>query len=387
MEAPHIAAAAAAAAAVAFGCCLLRPSPAAAPPVVSEVYVYPVKSTEENSVQSARVTAAGFAGDRVFQVVSATGNSEGCPKPWAAGRFLTPRDEGCEKLFHVRAELGRAGDGSSQLTLTSRHVPGNIRFVLDLQNCATTPVDAEVLGVPRPNDNKEHLEDYGDSVAAWLDSAIGCPGGCRLVGIGGAELGLGDTFEVAQTAREVARSCAPYGREVAVNPSQNDGLPAGGGHPISLADEAPFLLTNAASLDDLNVRLASRNQAAVDMRRFRPNIVVSGGLRAWEEDSWKRIRISSADRKCAVEFYVWQRCGRCKMTTFDRDSLKRSYEPLATMNEFRERDGGERNFGMHLIPCDSAGVDACTALVHVGAKVEVLEYDVERRAEWERLFG
>ena len=383
------------AAAAVLGCssCLRRRPPRAGAgetaAVVSGVYIYPVKSTAEISVQCARVTAQGFASDRVFQVVSARGNSEGrgdahgvetalSSTPWAAGRFLTPRDEGCEKLFHVTAEIG--GD-DQRLTLTSEHTPGGSSFVLDLQSCSTTRVTCEVLGVPRPNDSKEQLQDYGDGVAAWLDSATGCPGGCRLVGIAGAEIGLG--------AARLPGEQGAYGRIVVVSPGQNDALPADRKHhPVSLADEAPFLLTNTASLDDLNIRLNLRNRAAVDMRRFRPNIVVSG-LRAWEEDSWKRLRISSVQGNCAVEFHVWQRCGRCKMTTYDRDSLERNnHEPLVTMNRFRARKGGERNFGMHLIPCEgsSGGFDA-TALVHVDAKVEVLEYDEARRAEWERLFA
>ena len=45
---------------------------------------------------------------------------------------------------------------------------------------------------------------------------------------------------------------------------------------MSLADEAPYLLTSTSSLADLNVRLEKRGAKPVDMRRFRPNIVISG---------------------------------------------------------------------------------------------------------------
>ena len=99
------AAAATAAAAIALGCCLLRrprhepgsnssstSSPAAASAgeqkesegtaIVSSLYIYPVKSTAENSVQCAEISSTGLTGDRVFQVVSASGNASGRPKPW-----------------------------------------------------------------------------------------------------------------------------------------------------------------------------------------------------------------------------------------------------------------------------------------------------------------
>ena len=99
------AAAVSVAAAAVLGCssCLRRRPPRAGAgetaAVVSGVYIYPVKSTAEISVQCARVTAQGFASDRVFQVVSARGNSEGrgdahgvetalSSTPWAAGRTL-----------------------------------------------------------------------------------------------------------------------------------------------------------------------------------------------------------------------------------------------------------------------------------------------------------
>lgn len=75
------------------------------------------------------------------------------------------------------------------------------------------------------------------------------------------------------------------------------------------------------------------------------------------------------------------------MTTIDRDTLKRCGEPLKTLSTFRERAHGQRNFGMHMIPAlDGVGADTSME-ISVGDKVEILEYDEERRAEWTRLFG
>ena len=101
-------------------------------------------------------------------------------------------------------------------------------------------------------------------------------------------------------------------------------------------------------------------------------------------------------------FHVWQRCSRCVMTTIDRDSLARSFnqsrggvEPLTTLSTFRERANGCRNFGVHLIPANPevtsrgasrGGAAESRAVVRdfvaLGGRLEVLEYDEIRRAEW-----
>lgn len=300
-------------------------------PSVIAINIYPIKSCAEIQVSSATVTPRGFQHDRTFQVVS---------KVDGAWHYCTPREKAFEKLFHIKTSLSYDG---KCLTLSSPHV--REPFTLNLEGAPTTPLTTTVMG------GKEFsLEDYGNDVAEWLCNATGIDTDPRLVGI------THDNF----------------GRCVEVNPDQGEELPTPSSPiPLSLADEAPFLLTTQESLVDLKLRLESAGKDAVDMRRFRPNIII-GGLEPWEEDTLKRIKIGS------VEFHVWQRCGRCTMTTVDRDTLKRCGEPLKTLSSFRERENGQRNFGMHMIPV--AGSDE--GKISVGDEVEILEYDDERRAEW-----
>ena len=313
-------------------------------PSVRELNVYPVKSCAEMQVLKASVTPLGFRHDRTFQVVS---KADGGSKAWA---YCTPRDKAYEKLFLIRPSV--SGDGKS-MTLTAPDCPGSMgtKCSVELAGSAkTSPLLATVMG-----DDEHELDDYGDDVAEWIGRAVGIVER-RLVGI---------------------PSGKRYNRRVVVNADQGEDLPSSAKPiPVSLADEAPFLLTSRESLEDLNKRLKAAGKNCVDMRRFRPNVVIDG-LKPWEEDTIKRLRIG------AVEFHVWQRCGRCTMTTIDRDTLRRCGEPLNTLSTFRERANGQRNFGMHMIPVKgSEGKD-----VVLGDKVEILEYDEERRREWAVLFN
>lgn len=291
---------------------------------------YPVKSCAEESVSAAKVTLRGFEGDRIAMVVDKD------------GKCCTSRDTDKAKLFHVKAKLDV---DANKLNLSSAAA----FYPLEVDLAKSAPING-VTHNEAPGEFQ--LADYGNVAASWVETATGIEG-CRLTGIG-----------------------EDYKRQVLLNFNQGNEVPTSNA-PVSLADEAPFLLTNEASLEDLNNRMRARGKAEVDMRRFRPNLVIRScaGLGPWEEDTWSKIKIGS------VEFFVWQRCGRCSMTTIDRDTLERCGEPLATLNTFRESEKGQRNFGMHLIP-DPHSLNGVEDVIHVGDKIEVLEYNQARLKEW-----
>mmetsp|Transcript_3858 Transcript_3858/g.5574 ORF Transcript_3858/g.5574 Transcript_3858/m.5574 type:complete len:378 (-) Transcript_3858:201-1334(-) len=332
---------------------------------VSQLNVYPIKSCGEVSVQHAQTTPYGFEYDRIMQVVD------------DKGVFCTPRNPKYAKLFHIQPSMNietktltlkalpppppSSSNDSSAVALVA---PKTLAIDLQIADNATS-VEAQAMG-----DKLVQVQDVGNEASLWLQQVLDPQkpannqdgDGCRLVKIG-----------------------SKYKRYVEVNPDQNEPLPptkyeksSAPGSVVSLADEAPYLLTTEASLDDLNQHLKKRSQNPVDMKRFRPNIVLSRNgknNKAWEEDTWKRIRIGKT-----TEFWVWQRCGRCTMTTIDRESLQRGPEPLATLSTFRERKNGQRNFGVHLIPVNPYE----KATIRVGDTLEVLEYNIERLVEWKK---
>jgi uncharacterized protein len=125
---------------------------------------------------------------------------------------------------------------------------------------------------------------------------------------------------------------------------------------VSFADGYPVLLIGAASLDDLNGRLAMK----LPMNRFRPNVVVEGSA-PYAEDHWRRVRIGE------VVFRVVKPCARCVVTTVEQATGTRGderTEPLRTLATYRKSPLGVL-FGQNLVP-DGTGT------VRVGDDVEVL---------------
>jgi uncharacterized protein YcbX len=165
--------------------------------------------------------------------------------------------------------------------------------------------------------------DCGDPAAEWLSRWLGHP--VRLV-----------RFDRAR-----ARECNP---EYAGD---------SGAHTL-FADGYPVLVVNAASLGELNARLAARGHAPLPMNRFRPNVVIDG-LPAFEEDHVDTIAIGG------VVLRLVKPCIRCQVTTTDQATAEVGIEPLPTLGEFRmdEKLGGVA-FGMNAIVAGGEGGSIAT---------------------------
>lgn len=201
-----------------------------------------------------------------------------------------------------------------------------------------------------------HLEVVSSDAAAWLQAAIGIP--CRLVRqIAGQRVQPGPRAAAGQTAQ---------GREA-----------QGRGAALGFANEGQFLVVNAASVEDLNKRLAQgagdgRSPRAdtalqVDAVRFRPNLVVGGaGLQPWVEDSWRGLLLGQH-----LELALLRPCSRCEMICIDQDTGRYTPpEPLLTLAKFR-RKAGRIHFGM-LMSYTSKAAEAVEEHVFVHERMEAL---------------
>ncbi|MBB3726630.1 MOSC domain-containing protein [Nonomuraea dietziae] len=259
---------------------------------LASVHFYPVKSTMGHDVPEAEVEPWGLKDDRRYLVAT------------PEGQMLTAREE--PRLLTCRAEVS-----GGTLTLTGPH----------REPLRVTPT--ALLTEVRVWRTEVKLTDCGDEAADWLSALLGRS--VRLVW-------LDD----------------PTRRPV--NPKH--GTPQ---DRVSLADGYPVLLASTTSLDRLNdwiaetaVERGEEVPAPLPMRRFRPNVVVSGVEEPFAEDGWKRVRIGE------VDFRVTKPCDRCVLTTIDPDTLEKGKEPLRTLAKYRRIDK-QLLFAVNLIP-DGTGV-------------------------------
>jgi uncharacterized protein YcbX len=133
------------------------------------------------------------------------------------------------------------------------------------------------------------------------------------------------------------------------------------GEHLSLADAGPLLLASEASMAQLNVwiqadadlpdvpdldpadfRTGTGASQALDIVRFRPNVVIDGEA-PFAEDAWPTVRIGN------LKFRTTMVCDRCVMTTIDPITLASGKEPIRTLARHRRWDR-KTWFGTRLVP-------------------------------------
>lgn len=274
---------------------------------VSQLWIYPIKSCAALAVESACVTPRGLENDRLFMVVDFT------------RRFMTQRM--CPQLALIRPRFTESGD----LELAANEVKP---FVL-------TPLrDGETQKVTVWKDECDAV-DQGDAVAQWLATALD-HSGVRLV-----------------------RMTESFVRKV-----ESGYVKHGGVHQTSFSDGYPFLLASEESLADVSSRVGR----PMEMRRFRPNIVVcasEGKMEPFAEDTWASVRVGD---EC--EFELAKMCSRCKLPTIDPGlgEFDKDNQPTVALREYRVFEK-KVMFGQNMVATKGG---ECRAVVSVGDQVRVL---------------
>ncbi|MEJ7738472.1 MAG: MOSC N-terminal beta barrel domain-containing protein [Chitinophagaceae bacterium] len=198
--------------------------------LVSEIYIYPVKSFGGISLQSAAVTDRGLQYDRRWMLVD------------ESGRFLTQRELPALALLQVAVNDHYLTIQHKQATVPPLTIP-------------IKPEQVEMHPVTIWTDRCEAIN-TGKEAATWFFELLGVR--CNLV------------YMPEQSMRRV------------------DPIYALNNEITNFSDGYPFMMIGQASLDDLNKRLP----VPLPTNRFRPNIVFSGG-QPYQEDELKSFKIGT----------------------------------------------------------------------------------------------
>jgi uncharacterized protein YcbX len=116
----------------------------------------------------------------------------------------------------------------------------------------------------------------------------------------------------ASTIRSASRFLSSYLPTAIVGKQEG---PSG----ITFADCAHFLVCTTESLKDTSARLPGGVE--MDIKKFRPNIVVSGAPKAWAEDLWGEIVVKTQDG-AQVDIPLTGNCVRCVSINVDYNTGK-----------------------------------------------------------------
>ncbi len=274
---------------------------------IARLFVYPVKSCAGIELSEALLTDTGLDLDRAWMVVD------------EQGEFLSQRE--APRLALVQPEFKRGG---TELQLRA---PGMLALHLRV-DAVEAPARVRVW------DDEVPAWDMGDIAAQWF------------------------TDFLALNEQGLPKANAPKYRLVRFDPEHRrlSSLQWTGGveAPNQFSDGYPLLVLGQSALDGLNERLQARGHAPVDIRRFRPNVVLDG-LEAHDEDRVGPLQIATAEGEAVLT--PVKPCPRCPIPNIDPDTAHSSQEVNDTLQTYRQdaRVKGALTFGMNSIV--TAGVD------------------------------
>jgi uncharacterized protein YcbX len=214
---------------------------------IGALWLYPVKSAPGIEVDSAVLGPRGFVGDRELMLVRECGENEDPAEPLS---FQSLRNLPSLAQLRVRLEA----DGTVVVSSARGGAGDELRVPPAAQSDTAATVRCRLW------DDVLDCSPVSPAADTWCSAALGRA--VRLVRIG------------APFVRDVPADV----RDPAVNAA------------TSLSDGFPYLAAFTASL----TAVAERAGQPVDVRRFRPNLVVRGGEPPFAEDSYAELRVGRA---------------------------------------------------------------------------------------------
>lgn len=264
--------------------------------IVTNIYLYPIKSCAAFEVTKWPVGSQGLLYDRSWMIVNHNGV---CLSQKQEPRLclIQPCIDLQQKVMVIRAE----GMEPIQVPLEEE---GERTQICQSRVCA----------------DRVNTYDCGENVSRWLSKFCGRP--CHLI-----------------------KQSPHFQRNAKKMPKQ--GQPPGTAVALSLVNEAQYLLVNTSSVLELQRQLNASDERGKEesfsvkdlISRFRANIITKGA-RAFEEEQWDEISIGS------LHFQVSGPCHRCQMICIDQKTGQRNQDVFQKLSESR---GRKVNFGVYLM--------------------------------------
>lgn len=200
--------------------------------ILSEIWIYPIKSLGGIQLSSAKVFEKGLQFDRRWMLVD------------EANVFMTQR-------VYPKMALLKQSILENKLTVTKADPNSGVRPSITI-DMTKLPLGDTIQS--KVWDNNVLVQEVDSNFSDWFSTQLEMR--CKLV------------FFPESNSR-------PVDEKYRVNDEN-----------VGLADAYPFLIIGQSSLDDLNSRLDQK----VPMDRFRPNFVFTGG-EPYEEETWRNFKV------------------------------------------------------------------------------------------------
>lgn len=276
---------------------------------VSALVVYPIKSLPGISLTKAIATPLGLSTvngvirDRSYMIVSKKD-----------GRFMTLRGPYSTGLCGIEV------DWYPPQLLTSEEVDASdSHLILRAPSGDASRNKIDPLKLPSVDE-----EGDGINVTVWE-----WQGPARVVGGAHASEWISRVLGVESHIVH----CDPVTHHRDVDPAWVNETPA----RVLFADGFPYLFVFEESLKDLNTYIVDQGHTPIDMKRFRGNICVAGGM-PWQEDCMRRVALHHVPdpNEDGSIFSLVKPCSRCAIPSVDpQTGEKNDYvrEALAAMRK------------------------------------------------------
>ncbi|XP_028630666.1 molybdenum cofactor sulfurase [Grammomys surdaster] len=264
--------------------------------IVTNIYLYPIKSCAAVEVTKWPVGSQGLLYDRSWMVVNHNGiclSQKQEPRLCLIQPFIDLQ----QRIMVIKAE----GMEPIQVPLEE---DGEQTQICQSRVCA----------------DRVNTYDCGENVSRWLSKFFGHQ--CHLI-----------------------KQSPHFQRNAKKTPRK--GQPPGAAAALSLVNKAQYLLVNTSSVLELQQQLNTSDQHGKEeslsvkdlISRFRANIITKGA-RAFEEEKWDEISIGS------LHFQVLGPCHRCQIICINQKTGQRNQDVFQKLSESR---GRKVNFGVYLM--------------------------------------